>query len=253
MDADSRFGRSPTTWREGRLSGTPPAAGDWTTPILGPCPVRHHGIMGTLAVGGSGSEVMRVVLGVDASSWTAIGTIALAVVTLVYVLLTGRLLSESRRTAQAAVRSAEAAQRAAELSADALRLEAMPVVTVSIGGSSSGGVHSIKPKLRNSGRSVAVHCTIVVTDSHAQSLEPSVVAEKLEPSDSHTSSITVGKQVYDDILTLKRYRAEVEYFDALGTKYRTILEENAPDRATAIEVERNGEWQRLVGRRLADE
>lgn len=195
---------------------------------------------------------MRV-LGLDASSWTAIGTIALAVVTLVYVLLTGRLLSESRRAAQAAVRSAEAAQRASELSADALRLEAMPFVTVSIGGSSSGGVHSIKPQLRNSGRSVAVDCTIVVTDSDSQSLEPSAVAEKLEPSDSHISSITVGKQLYDDILTLKRYRAEVEYFDALGTKYRTILEESAPDRATAIEVERNGEWQRLVGRRLAGE
>jgi len=53
------------------------------------------------------------VLWLTSAQWTAVGTIALVIVTAIYVLLTGRVARHARRSAAAAERAAEAAREAA--------------------------------------------------------------------------------------------------------------------------------------------
>lgn len=50
-------------------------------------------------------------LGLDSATWTALGTIALVGVTIVYVVVTRRIASHSKDAAEAAKRSAEATER----------------------------------------------------------------------------------------------------------------------------------------------
>jgi hypothetical protein len=58
----------------------------------------------------------RTFLGLNAAAWTAILTAVLVVVTIIYVVLTGRLARHASSTADAAARSAESARNAAEAS-----------------------------------------------------------------------------------------------------------------------------------------
>jgi len=54
-------------------------------------------------------------LGFDASEWTAIGTIALSLVTIVYVVVTGRIARSAAKSAASAKDAAEAAARSARI------------------------------------------------------------------------------------------------------------------------------------------
>ena len=95
----------------------------------------------------------------SSEDWTAVGTIALAVVTVVYVRLTNSISKAAERSAKAAERSAEDARRAAEA------MEATIPISFAAAPDMSKGRHGWA--VRNTGGNVWFHgvvayrCTVV--------------------------------------------------------------------------------------------
>lgn len=66
---------------------------------------------------------LETFLGFDASEWTAIGTIALSLVTIVYVVITGRIARSAATSAASAKDAAEAAARSARIAEAGLHVD----------------------------------------------------------------------------------------------------------------------------------
>ncbi len=101
--------------------------------------------------------------GLDGGQWAAIGTMTLAVVAGVALIMNGRAGRHARRAAEAAERAAEASQQSARVAERALQIEVMPIVLPSRG--------FVKPefhgeplisniRLRNTGRQTAFNGSV---------------------------------------------------------------------------------------------
>lgn len=155
-----------------------------------------------------------MVLGLDATAWTAIGTIALALTTAIYVILTNRL-------ARAAQQSANAAERL-------LLIELAPVVHLAgLSGSSSRETAQIVLSLRNVGKSAALNIEAEF-EGGAEPIELRPVLDVLQadgqpaPIGIQTSVQTFRSYVQD---TPRQHKATIHYQDAMGNRYQYVRSE----------------------------
>lgn len=166
-----------------------------------------------------------LVLGIDCAAWTAIGTLALTLVTFGYVLLTYRL-------AKGAARSADAAERT-------LLLESMPILLPALGGvGDAGGQIAATINLTNAGRQPALNAQVWVT---ADGLSEGPMRVSAIPSGEMKQARLPRNVSWPDF---GRVAVRVEFRDAIGSRYRVEYVKPASD----ISIERfvEGTWEPLV-------
>ena len=169
----------------------------------------------------------------ESGAVTATASVLLAVVTAVYVVLTGRLARHARASAQAAERSAAAAERA-------LLLDLMPVVIPA----PVPGATTVR--LRNPSRSPALNVT-VLTETSDHRLE-SVPLAYLGPGQDDLARFA-GTARYQAWADMDQYKMTADYRDAAGTRYRvTRHAKPKEDYVSGASVERyqDGRWVALV-------
>lgn len=202
-----------------------------------------------VSVGALASEEVRMIMGLDAVGWTALGTVGLVGITAVYVWLTWRVVNSAESSALTAERSAvaseqaaatsalsaKASERSAEVAEQSLRLQVMPLL---IGDQAlmSGG----KTTIRIRGRGDAF--TVVATVRQGDEAGSSGVVAYVDPTTTQSLTIDPGFVVDHT----RHYVVEVEYTDAFGRGYRTTRESLLEGQSIVrIECYEAGVWTSL--------
>jgi hypothetical protein len=169
-------------------------------------------------------------LHLDPALATAVGTIALAVLTACYVVLTGKLSSRAAESAASAERSALAAEHAVAIARLQVMLDQMPRLTLSVtanAGFLGGKLDGLTVLARNGGRSRAVNVDLrVVGDlagDHPMRLKK---WEQLAPEAKSQTQMDVTERPSRDVLEALNDGRSVDlratFSDDFGNRYRTL-------------------------------
>jgi 3',5'-cyclic AMP phosphodiesterase CpdA len=208
----------------------------------------------------------------DAETTTAGSTLVLALLTLVYVFLTGRVsrragesAAAAERSAQAAERSARAAEHAVDVTRFELMLNQMPRITLKAEAHAShrGGddLDQLAVRIANRGRSRAVEVRVRLAGDLAGD-HPMTLYKALDwsPDQEDLARFRSDERPASDILTALNdddlVELEATYNDDFGNRFRTRVEmsvagsvDSRPPRARSRDVgldyEYEGGWKPL--------
>jgi hypothetical protein len=167
-------------------------------------------------------------LGWDSSAWTAVGTVALVLVTAAYVVLTARLSRHAARTAEASERS--------------LLLESMPIVLPNPSGvSNDPGGSRTGVNLANLGRQPALNGSIVAREAGR------AVGEKTFSMLAPGGSRSIDLPPQPEGFTWATFSLVVEYGDAVSNRYRLTRDFDGQTDSIRLERYADGSWRLLVG------
>jgi hypothetical protein len=159
------------------------------------------------------------VLWLRVEEWQAYGTIALVLVTAVYVALTGKLAKSARESADASRESAKFAERSAHSAERSLLLQIMPLIfgheVRRVGGVETGLRTQVL--LFSSGDSPAFNLVVTVRQDSSEGTAPPL--SHITPGRDREWQIELDPPF--EISRGQPYTVEVTYLDALGNGYRT--------------------------------
>jgi hypothetical protein len=202
---------------------------------------------------------------IDAALATAVGTIALAVLTACYVVLTGKLSRQAAESAASAERSARAAEHAVAVARLQVMLDQMPRLTLRVvanAGLRFGALDQLTVQASNGGRSRAVDVDLRVVGDLAGD-RPMRLAkwQELSPGGGNPTptSMDVTERPSSDVLEAlndhRRVELRATYGDDFGNRYQTwgvIIPRVSPDgqpvatmESRSFEYREGDRWQSL--------
>lgn len=151
----------------------------------------------------------------SASEWQAVGTIALVVVTTVYVVYTANLAGHAKKSARSAQQSAQAAEKAATTAERGLLLQMMPLVFGHEVKKTGSGRNEVT--LFSVGEAPAFNLMIVVRQDGREGDAGPLSFH--DPARGTRQIDLLAK--FQLVESPNPYEVEVSYYDALGNGYRT--------------------------------
>ena len=161
-------------------------------------------------------------LGLDATQWQAIGTVALVGVTIAYVVLTGRLSGYAKSSADSAEKSADSSARSATAALRGVQLAVMPIVVGRVVAPGPGVTGTVVECLKLTD-APAFGLIVEVKQKNPEERAESGWGSKLiaEIHGSSGTVHTVPMPIAHRVFPNTPYDIEIVYMDALGTTYRT--------------------------------